>query len=79
MAEAIAVIDRIEEGIAILEFEDRTLMELPARLLPEGAREGIAVRVSFTLDPEATDRFRRETEELQRRLREQSQAKQPPK
>lgn len=73
MAMQLAVIDRIEEGIAVLEFEDRTLMELPARFLPPGAGEGAAIRVTLEHDPEATERFRREAEELQRQLRERTQ------
>jgi len=45
-------------------------MELPARFLPAGAGEGAAIRVSLEFDPEATERFRREAEDLQRQLRE---------
>lgn len=71
----LAVVDRIEEGIAVLEFEDRTLMELPARLLPAGAGEGAAVRVTLEYDAEATERFRREAEDLQRQLRERGPKK----
>jgi len=75
MKKLLVVIDRIEEGIAVMEFEDRSLMELPARFLPPGAREGMAVKVNLELDPDSTNRFRQETEELQRQLRDRSKKK----
>ena len=70
------IVDRIEDGIAVLEDEDRTL-ELPVGWLPEGAGEGDVLRVEVAreagmsrvvlqLDPEA--RAAREAE--LRRLRD---------
>ena len=70
MGMQLAVVNQIEKNITMLEFENRTLMELPARFLPAGAGEGAAIRVSLEFDPEATERFRREAEDLQRQLRE---------
>lgn len=34
------IIDRIEDGVATLEFPDRVMCEIPASELPENAREG---------------------------------------
>jgi hypothetical protein len=57
------IVDRIEDGIAVLEGEAGSV-EVPASWLPGGAREGSVVRVeiervgeasrvTLTLDPEA--------------------------
>lgn len=57
------IVDRIENGVAVLEGEDGSL-DVPASWLPPGAREGTVLRVEvdrddgasrvvFTLDPEA--------------------------
>ena len=39
-----AVIDRIEEGIAVIEFDDGFQIELPSKYI-EGAREGLVVQI----------------------------------
>lgn len=39
-----AVIDRIEENIAVLEFDDGFQLQLPASYIP-GAREGVVVEI----------------------------------
>ena len=41
------IVDRIEDGIAVLEG-DHGLFELPAAWLPEGAGEGAVVQVEVT-------------------------------
>lgn len=57
------IVDRIENGVAVLEGEDGSL-DVPASWLPAGAREGSVLRVEarrddgashvvFTLDPDA--------------------------
>lgn len=46
-----AVIDRIVDGIAVILLdEDEHRIEMPSRLLPEGAREGSWLKVTFELD-----------------------------
>lgn len=39
-----AVIDRIESGIAVLEFDDGFTLEIPAKYIA-GAREGLVVEI----------------------------------
>ncbi|MBR1811657.1 MAG: DUF3006 domain-containing protein [Clostridia bacterium] len=34
------IIDRIEDGVAVLETEEDTFLQIPASQLPTGAREG---------------------------------------
>lgn len=60
-----AVIDRIENGIAVLEFDDGFQLEIPAKYI-DGAREGMAVDI--TVDRKETDRRRDEIAKLQERL-----------
>jgi|CryBogDrversion2_1035201.scaffolds.fasta_scaffold145048_1 hypothetical protein len=51
-----AMIDRIEEGIAVLiSLDDETLrMNVPAFLLPDGSREGDILTITCERDVEAT-------------------------
>lgn len=51
-----ATIDRIDGGIAVLITREETPVRItiPARLLPEGSREGDIVTVSVDPDKEAT-------------------------
>ncbi|NPV54124.1 MAG: DUF3006 domain-containing protein [Firmicutes bacterium] len=60
-----AILDRVEGDIAILANwdDERERFEMPARLLPPGAREGDVVNVDLTIDTEAT-RLRREAVEV---------------
>jgi hypothetical protein len=57
-------IDRIEGGRAVLLFgeEGRETGSIPARLLPESAREGDAL--DFTLTPAPQDTTRQEVQDL---------------
>lgn len=41
---ATAVVDRIEDGIAVLELEDETMMEFRTTELPSEIKEGFVVR-----------------------------------
>ena len=55
MDDAIYVIDRIEEGIAVLESDSGEKMEVPLSCLPSGAHEGSCLRPcerGFALDEE---------------------------
>ena len=60
-----AVIDRIEEGIAVLEFDDGFQLELPAKYIA-GAREGLVVEIRP--DEKETAKRRGEISKLQQDL-----------
>ncbi len=56
-----AFIDHIQDDFAIIHLEDgKTELKIPLCFLPEGAREGSWLTISFNLDPEGT----RKQEEL---------------
>lgn len=61
-------LDRIEEGIAVLLAPEGYQWHLPEDLLPEGAREGMTLKVSLSTDPASTsarmERIRRLREGL---------------
>ena len=64
-------VDRIEEGLAVLEAEDRTMQTVPLSQLPHGIREGAVVTASedgFTVD-EDTARAARIREKMKRLLK----------
>jgi hypothetical protein len=47
-----AVVDRIENHIAVVLFGDEeTAVDIPLALLPEGTKEGSFLKVTFELDP----------------------------
>ncbi len=64
-------LDRIEEGIAVLLAPGGHRWHLPESFLPEGAREGMTLKVSMSTDPAATaagiERIRRLRERLEGR------------
>ena len=50
-----AVIDRIVEDYAVVQVGDEEIkLDIPKKLLPEGAREGSWLKVTFELDSEGT-------------------------
>lgn len=63
-----ATIDSIEEALARLVLEDGTSLQLPASLLPAGAREGDHVTISLQLDPGATRAAKERVEKIRGRL-----------
>jgi len=69
------IVDRFEGDRAVVETEDRTTLELPRRLLPEGTEEGDVLRVSGSPErADASAAIRRDVEataERGERLREQ--------
>jgi hypothetical protein len=70
-----AVIDRIEDGgvaVLLLEDEQKTQVELPVALLPEGCAGGDHLRITIT--PDRTSRAAAEAriKKLQEQLTEQS-------
>lgn len=66
-----AVIDRIEEDLAVCQDDEKAMFTIPAALLPEGAKEGDSIRLegeTWVLDPDETqsrrERIRRKMESL---------------
>lgn len=68
------IIDRIEDGVATLEFPGRVMREVPVSDLPENAREGdcltLAEDGALKYDGGETDRRRRENIDLFKSLME---------
>jgi hypothetical protein len=63
-------IDRIEgKGIAVLLTDDGEQIDFPRKLLPKGARPGDVLSLTLERDPEATERLRKDTMDLQERLK----------
>lgn len=63
------VIDRFEGDVAVLLAGDREdAVRWPKVLLPEGAKEGDILRVSLSVDADATRQAREEAETLLRQL-----------
>ncbi|HET6781680.1 MAG TPA: DUF3006 domain-containing protein [bacterium] len=66
-----AIIDRVEDGVAVLIFESGGRAYVPVDHLPSGAGEGTVLRVGLEVDATANaseiedliDRLRRRTEE----------------
>ena len=66
-----AIIDRVEDGVAVLIFETGGRAYVPADQLPPGAGEGTVLRINLQVDANANaseiealiDRLRRRTEE----------------
>lgn len=65
-----AIIDRIEDGVAVLVFEDGGRAYVGAERLPPGAGEGTVLKISWDVDDTGgedvaalIDRLRRRTEE----------------
>ena len=70
-----AVIDRIEEdAIAVLLVGDdeRTQLDVPVSLLPEGAKDGDHLRVTFTIDRASRDSAKARIKRLQEQLKTES-------
>ncbi|MBU4561739.1 DUF3006 domain-containing protein [bacterium] len=69
------VIDRIEEGIAVIELEDRSQIFFPAKNLPKGAGEGSVLMIDITYDAQATRRQREKIKRLQEKLLKRSRGR----
>ncbi len=65
-----AVIDRFEGDLAVILLGDEEVqVELPARYLPEGAREGSILRVTFEVDAAETTDVRQRMQDRIDRLK----------
>ncbi len=56
------IIDRIEENFAVVELEDKNMINMPIELLPSGAKEGDVL--SIVIDKNETEARRRRIEKL---------------
>jgi hypothetical protein len=54
-----AVLDRIENDMCVLEFEDGRLIPFPKDELPQEVREGDVLTISFQIDREQTEERRK--------------------
>lgn len=64
-----AVIDRFEGDMAVVFFGEGELkVDIPKKLLPEGAREGSWLKVSFELDLEGTQQQEEKIKKLLEKL-----------
>ena len=61
--------DRYEGHFAILLTEEGQQVDFPKELLPKGTKSGDMLSFSIDVDREATDALKRETRELQDKLR----------
>jgi hypothetical protein len=65
-----AVIDRFEGKYAVVLFgEEEIKVDVPRKLLPDGAREGSWLKVSFELDPEGTQKQKEKIQNLLGKLK----------
>ena len=60
------IIDRFEERYAIVELEDRTIVEMSRQLIPHGAKEGDVIEI--LIDREETEKRRKKARDLMDRL-----------
>ena len=69
----IVTVDRITDGIAVLELENRERMEIPAKNLPPSAKEGDCLNMTETgklsLNEEETALRRKKSAELFNKLK----------
>lgn len=55
-------IDRFEGKYAVVELENRTMADMPASLVPEGAEEGDILKI--TIDKEETEKRKKHIKKL---------------
>lgn len=52
------IIDRIQGDYAVVELEDRSTIDMPLVLLPQGAREGHVIEISINEEESASRKER---------------------
>lgn len=67
------IIDRFEGKYAVVELQDRRMINIDKAQLPEGSKEGIVINISesITIDIEETKKRKKEIEELTKDLWEE--------
>jgi hypothetical protein len=63
-----AVVDRIEEDLAVLEVAGEAIVEWPVKFLPRGLAEGNVLDVEFTINKAAEAAQRKKISKLQQEL-----------
>lgn len=63
------IIDRIEEGIAVIQLEEGGDVLFPLDRLPRGSKEGDVVNIIIKLDKKTTGKRREIIKKRQERLR----------
>ena len=61
------IIDRFEGDYAVVEFEDRKMVDIHKRFLPSGLKEGDVIRSSdgaYVFDEIETERIKKETKAM---------------
>ena len=65
-----AVIDRFEGGFGVVLCGEKEIkMDVPRELLPENAKEGDWLNISFEIDPEETGRRKERAQSLLDKLK----------
>ena len=72
-----AVVDRVEDGKAVLDLDEGGRLLLDLGRLPKGTKEGAVLRVLFEEDPGERRRRLAEVGDIQRELRARSRRKGP--
>ncbi|MFO8054989.1 MAG: DUF3006 domain-containing protein [Bacteroidales bacterium] len=71
-----AVVDRIEQNIAVVLFEEHgIILDIPLELLPEGTEEGIWLDIDFSIDRNTTSRMYDKNKELLEKLKRKNKNK----
>lgn len=74
-AELHAVIDRIEDNdtaVVLLGDDEKTSVDIPVALLPEGATDGAHLRIRITLDAGSRKSAEARIKDLQQKLQKRS-------
>jgi hypothetical protein len=77
MSEQHWMIDAIEEQLASIELPDGKMIQLPASILPKGAKPGQLLRVTLEVDAAATKRALAESAAQVEKGREASKKRDP--
>jgi hypothetical protein len=72
-----AVIDRIEDGIAVLLMGEKgeIRVNFPLSLLPEGSKESDVLSIAIERDPQATQQTKERVSGLMEKLKKKSEGK----
>lgn len=65
------IIDRIEENYAVVELENRVMINIEKKKIPFNAKEGDVIIINndnITIDKEKTEKLKKEIEELTKDL-----------
>jgi hypothetical protein len=77
MSEHRWVVDAIEEKTASIEVDGKTMIAIPASLLPKGVRAGHVLKVSIQFDEDATGRAEADSVAQVKRGRDASRKRDP--